>query len=163
MVDMFTGPVNPVQAAQAAIRAFCGWHVAPVLKETLVLDGTGTDTLLLPTMRIVNLLSVKVNGRNVTDQVRWSEAGMLENVWFPKQFRAVEVTLQHGFDPTALTDVAGVIERAAKRFATDPTIRSQSVGGASVTYGGTASGGLSHLLTLDEQAALAPYRLTWGC
>lgn len=150
---------DPRAAAADAIRAYCGWHVAPVITETIVRDGNGRSTLVLPSRRIVDVLSVKVDGTDVTKTVRWSEAGMLEGMLFPRRFRAVEVTLEHGFE--AADAVVGVMERAARRFATDPTLRSQSVGGASVSYFGGGSG-LSHLLTVDEMAALEPYRITWG-
>lgn len=150
---------DPRAAAAAAIRAYCGWHVAPVITETIIRDGNGRSTLVLPSRKIVNVLSVKIDGTDVTSSVRWSEAGMLEGVCFPHRFRAVEVTLEHGFKNADA--VIGVMETAAKRFSSDPRIRSQAVDGASVTYFG-ASAGLSHLLTGDEKAALEPYRITWG-
>lgn len=159
---MFVQPVTPGEAAEAAIRAYCGWHVAPVKRETLTVDGNGRTTLVLPTMRIQSVESVKIDGSDVTDSVRWSTSGMLEGVCFPRRFRVVEVTLEHGFSADEIGDIAGLIGTLTKRFTTDPRIRSQSVGGASVSYFGS-SGGLSHLLTVDEMAALAPYRLTWGC
>ena len=162
MVSMFEQPVTPGEAAEAAIRAYCGWHVAPVKRETLTVDGNGRTTLVLPTMRIQSVESVKIDGSNVTDSVRWSTSGMLEGVCFPRRFRAVEVTLEHGFSADEIGDIAGLIGTLTKRFTTDPRIRSQSVAGASVSYFGS-NGGLSHLLTVDEMAALAPYRLTWGC
>ena len=39
-------------AAQAAVRAYCGWHIAPSLSETLVLDGTGARAFILPTLHL---------------------------------------------------------------------------------------------------------------
>lgn len=155
--------IDPMAAAQAAIRAYCGWHVAPVVTETMVRDGNGRSLLKLRTMRIRELIAVRVCGHDVTDRVRWSEAGMLEGVKFPHRFRSVEVELTHGFDLDEVGEVAGIITHATKRFATDPTLRSQSVGGASVSYATSSGGGaLSHLLTVDEREALAPYRLEWG-
>ena len=38
--------VTPIQAAEGAVRRYCGWHIAPVATETLVLDGTGTRLAL---------------------------------------------------------------------------------------------------------------------
>lgn len=159
-------PLTPQQAAEGAVRAYCGWHVAPVVTETLVRDGNGRSMLVLPTMRIVDVHSVRVGGVDVTGSVRWSEAGMLEGVCFPRRFRTVEVELEHGYSPDELPEVLGVVERAAKRFESDPRVRAQSVAGASVSYatGWAVTGGavLSHLLTLDEKAALDPYRTVWG-
>lgn len=157
-----TTVLTPVEAAEGAVRAFCGWHVAPVIEETIVLDGNGRSLLKLPTMRVEDVLSVKVDGSDVTGSVRWSDAGMLEGVSFPRRFRSVEVTLRHGFEPGEVAGVLGVLQVAANRFETDPRIRSQSVGGASVSYAVSGGSGLSHLLTEVERAALAPYVLTRG-
>src|SRR5699024_12271535 len=49
------GAADLVAAATQAIRDYCGWHVAPVEEETLALDGTGTDTLLLPSRLVVDV------------------------------------------------------------------------------------------------------------
>jgi hypothetical protein len=161
--DMLTGTIDPMEAAQAAIRDYCGWHVAPQVRETMIRDGNGRHLLKLKTMRIVELHQVLVDGRDVTERVRWSEAGMLEGVRFPNRFRSVEIDLTHGFEPGEVGAIAGVLSRSAKRFGTDPTLRSQAVGGASVSYLTSAGGGgLSHLLTADEKADLDGYRLTWG-
>lgn len=155
--------IDPMAAAQAAIRAYCGWHVAPVVTETMVRDGNGRSLLKLKTERIRELISVRINGRDVTEQVRWSEAGMLEGMKFPHRFRAVEVELEHGYDLDEVDEVRGVLVKAAQRFETDPRVRSQAVGGASVAYTvGEGGAPLSHLLTSDEWAALDPYRLTMG-
>ena len=41
-------PVSPREAAAAAVRAWCGWHVSPVIEEKLTLDGNGTNRFPLP-------------------------------------------------------------------------------------------------------------------
>lgn len=151
------------ESAEAAFRAFCGWHVAPVVRETLTRSGNGRSLLKLPTARIVDVHEVLVDGRDVTSQVRWDEAGMLQGVKFPHRFRSVQVELEHGYEPAEVADVLGIIKGAADRVRTDPRVRSQSVAGASVQYLTTRNGGpLTHLLTEDEKAALAPYMLYWG-
>lgn len=166
MVDHMFEPAiaDPREFAQSAIRDYCGWHVAPILTETLTVDGNGRSLLLLPSGRIRKLLKVEVCGEDVTDRVRASaRAGMIEGVMFPRRFGAVEVTLEHGFSPVEAASVLGVLDRATKRFATDPRIRSQAVAGASVGYATTAGGApLSHLLTVDEKQALDTYRIYWG-
>lgn len=166
MESMLSGAAapTPAEAAEGAIRDYCGWHVAPVIRETVTLDGTGRSLLKLPSMRVVEVHSVLVDGTDVTSMVRWSDMGMLEGIRFPDRFRAVVVEMTHGFDPEDVPGVIGVLLRAAKRFSTDPTIRSQAIAGASVSYAaqGRTGAPLSHLLTMDEQAALEPYRLVRG-
>ena len=48
--DARLGPL--LDAASAAVRRYCGWHIGPVAEETLVLDGPGGDLLVLPTLRL---------------------------------------------------------------------------------------------------------------
>lgn len=162
---MFGGASDPtpLESAEGAFRAFCGWHVAPVIRETLTRGGNGRSLLKLPTARIVDVHEVLVDGRDVTSQVRWDEAGMIQGVKFPHRFQSVKIDLEHGYEPAEVADVLSIVMGAAARLKTDPRVRSQAVAGASVTYLTTRAGGpLTHLLTEDEQTALAPYMLTWG-
>lgn len=154
--------LTPEAAAEGAIRAYCGWHVAPVIAESIVVDGNGQSRLKLPTMRVEDVSRVEVDGVDVTSSVRWSDMGMLEGVRFPRRFRAVKVDLSHGFEPEMVADVLGVLASAARRFESDPRIRSQSVAGASVSYAVDGGAPLSHLLTGAERAALDAYRLYRG-
>ena len=39
-------------AVSAAIRSYCGWHVAPIVEETMTLDYDGGGILTLPTLRL---------------------------------------------------------------------------------------------------------------
>src|SRR5690625_3682743 len=86
------GAADPVAAATQAIRDYCGWHVAPVEEETLTLDGTGTDTLLLPSRLVVDVTSVKVRGEELPkDSYEWSTIGALRrlgNIW-PDSYRSL--------------------------------------------------------------------------
>ena len=38
-----------VDAMASALRQECGWHIPPVVTETVVLDSEGNATLQLPT------------------------------------------------------------------------------------------------------------------
>lgn len=164
------GSVDPALSAEAALSAFCGWHVAPEVTETLTVDGNGRSTLKLPTQHVTRVSAVRIDGREVSvvgddgrGVIRWNDIGMLQGMTFPRRFRAVQVDLTHGWAPEDLANVQGIVQAAAQRLSTDPRVRSQSVAGASVQYATTRSGGpLSHLLTEDEREALAPYMLTWG-
>lgn len=52
-------PYARIAAATAAARAYCGWHVTPVLSETLLLDGPGNRSLFLPSLRVVSIEKVE--------------------------------------------------------------------------------------------------------
>ncbi|WP_280441200.1 hypothetical protein [Nocardia brasiliensis] len=70
------------------IRDYCGWHIAPALDETLVVDGSGGPTQQLPTLLLNSVASVSENGVEVrADDYEWSRDGTLrrrrENVLLP--------------------------------------------------------------------------------
>lgn len=163
-----TTTVDPaffLNAANRAIRAYCGWHVAPVIPEILTLDGSGGKTLLLPSLRIVEIESVLSDGVDVTERVQVSKrAGMLEidGVW-SKRLGGIEVTLDHGYSLDEVPDVATLILNVAKRAGSGQSlIASQSANGASVSYLTAGGAPLSVPLLQIEKDALSPYKLTWG-
>jgi hypothetical protein len=151
-------PVDPFEAANATVRAFCRWHVAPAIFETLTLDGSGSRTLLLPSKHVVALEEVLNEGVNVTELVDTSTAGILEltsGCWTSRLGR-IKVTLLHGYNIEDVADVAEVIQSLAARAASVPAgIASQTIGPASVRYGTVP-------MLVEEQNKLEPYRLNWG-
>src|SRR5699024_10887279 len=116
------GAADPVAAATQAIRDYCGWHDAPVEEETITLDGTGSDTLLLPSRLVVDIVSVKVHGEELSpDSYERSTIGALRrlgNIW-PDSYRSIEVNIEHGF--TVMSVLADVVSSIAARAKLDPT------------------------------------------
>ncbi|MFF1555619.1 hypothetical protein ACFVX3_31840 [Rhodococcus erythropolis] len=100
-----------LNVASGAVRSYCGWHVAPVLEETVTLDGDGGTVLILPTLRIVSLDEVRVQGAVVPD-VEWAQHGVVRGQW-PNRWRSIEVDMHHGYDAPA--DLLGVVLDAAAR------------------------------------------------
>ncbi|QKS20989.1 hypothetical protein HUN58_14630 [Curtobacterium sp. Csp1] len=155
------GPRSPqfwLDAAQGAVRRFCGWHVAPVITETIRLDGTGQRTLLVPSGRILDVTAATSDGRDVLAQVDVSGKGMLElrdgGLW-SSRLGGISITLRHGYEVTEAPDVAGVIATAAARGGgPGGQIVSQAVGPANVRYSGN-----DIQLLQTELATLEPYRL----
>lgn len=154
-----------LKAAQGAVRRECGWHVAPVITETLTLDGSGSRTLLLPSKRVRALESVTNDGRDVADRVKFSRtAGVLTlaSGW-SCDVGAVEVTLTHGYSVEEVPEVAALIVTLTKRAADSGLVVQQSVGGAAVRLATGRDGGPLGLPLLEsEKDVLRPYRLTWG-
>ena len=148
-------------AAEAAVRRYCGWHVAPVIIEDLVLDGSGTSTLFLRTLRLENVQSVSLSGvpLDLAD-LEWSENGYLRKsgVW-PDRLRSVRVTVEHGFD--SADDVAAIVRAIAARASASPTgvVREQA-GAVSIGFSLTAPGVSGGVVLMDhERAMLDKYRL----
>lgn len=87
-------------AAEALVTAYCGWHISPSRTETLVLDGPGGRTLLLPTLHVIEVAAVTSDGITLDpDSYDWSETGIVElrSGRFSRRLRGVTVTLTHGY------------------------------------------------------------------
>lgn len=93
-----------LDAALSAIRRYCGWHVTPVVSETMMVDGTGQLDIVLPTLQIQSITSITDNDTAVDlTTVDWnnSEPGVLHrNNWTPWTcgLGKIVVELEHGFD-----------------------------------------------------------------
>lgn len=152
---------DDLAAAEAVVRKYCGWHIAPVAREELVLDGTGTSSLFVKSLRLVNVLAAEVDG-TVLDPatLEWSEAGFLRTsgVW-PDKLRAVKLTIDHGFED--VPDVAGIVRAIAARASASPTgvVREQA-GAVSIGFSLTAPGVSGGVVLMDhERRMLDKYRI----
>lgn len=91
-----------IDAALAAVRRYCGWHVTPEREDELVIDGPGTRLLSLPTLNLVELTSISESGvaLNVAD-LDVSSSGLVRKVsgaCWSGRYGAITVTMTHGFD-----------------------------------------------------------------
>lgn len=156
------GTADPIEAATQAIRDYCGWHVAPVQEHKLTLDGTGTDTLLLPSRLVVDVTKVFVQGEELPESAyEWSIIGALRRLGgsWPDSYRSVEVCIKHGFtDMSVLADVVASIS-ARVRMDRTGAVSSQRAGTQHVGFTSNAAGGG---LMASEKERLLPYRLNWG-
>lgn len=156
-------PAFWLRAANAAVRRECGWHVAPVITETLTLDGRGGTRLLLPSLRVHAVIRVLNDGEDVTARVRYSRrAGILTlPTGWSTDVGSIEVTLEHGHPIEDVPDIAALIITLTKRAAASgATIAQQNLGPAGVRYAlGTDGAPLSLPLLASEKATLAPYTL----
>ncbi|SIN10111.1 MULTISPECIES: hypothetical protein [Mycobacteroides] len=93
-------------AGLAVVQRWCGWHVAPVKEEHEVeLDGPGGSLLRLPTLRVVELISVVEDGVTLNlGSLEWSKTGLVRKKsgapWSSK-LGAITVTMDHGFAEAA--------------------------------------------------------------
>jgi hypothetical protein len=91
-----------LDAALAAARNYCGWHVTPALTEqTYTLDGPGTSVLVLPTLRLTAVTSVTEDGTELDDsRIEWSSRGLIAKAsglaWTSKM-GGITVTIDHGY------------------------------------------------------------------
>lgn len=132
-------------AAAGAVRAECGWHIAPEVDQTVRLRG-GSATLLLPTLRLVDIASITDTDGNAVTGWDWFENGVVELAWgsFP---RVVLVTFTHGYPACPPELLSAVAERAREQAA--GRVKSQTAGTFSVSMD-TAE---------DPFSVLAKYRI----
>ncbi|QGH74496.1 head-to-tail adaptor [Arthrobacter phage Kuleana] len=150
--------------ASAGIRRYVGWHIAPVLEETLVGDGPGGSLLSLPTGRLVSVVSVENGGYPVAlTDVFQSKHGMLElrTGWWSSRFSAVTVRVQHGYDLADVEDVKQIVKQVTANALASPLgATREQAGTVSISWATTApgvAGGLS-LLQRDLEV-LAPFKI----
>lgn len=152
--------VEPMlDAASAAIRNHCGWHVAPNVACRATVDADApTRTLWLPTTCLTSLDALSVGDAEVGAE--WSRIGQVRAACHvPRGLRVATVDYHAGYDsvtPDLAAVVAGVVVHAV---ALSYGVTSESAGGVSVSYAsGAAYGGAAMAsLTDADRAALVPY------
>lgn len=150
-------------AAERAVRAYCGWHVIPSMEISGTIGSTGSRILRIPAMNVTALTRlVLADGTDVTDFAQWSVDGLVELPFpVPAGIAGIGYTAVAGFDSENAPDVMSVILQVARRAAQAPSgaVRSQSVNGASVSYSFTGDGASAIQLLAPERAILDRYRV----
>ncbi|WXW93145.1 head-to-tail adaptor [Arthrobacter phage BrayBeast] len=143
----FTAPI--LDSAADSIRDECEWHIAPEITTVMKFRGDG-PVILLPTLKLVTVISVTDRDGNAVSDVDWFENGVLERPGgFP---RYVEVTFVHGYRVCPRSLLAVVAERAAARA--KGRVKSEALAGRSVSLEGGYDSATA--------AVLAKYRLRGG-
>lgn len=127
--------LDALRSATARFRAAVRHPVSRIESDTVILDGTGADSLLLPAAPVITLERVTVDGDDITDDVQCSTDGMMRHPnGFPDALGAVEVVYTHGYDPIPeeITDV--VLSAAETAYAGAGDVASMTVGGEQVTF-----------------------------
>ena len=154
-----------IAGASAAIRRYCGWHITPVIDETVTLDGPGGSLLSLKTLHMTALTSVTASGIAVdlASGVEWSELGNLRRMdggWWTDRYRSIEVTFTHGFENAA--DVKQIVQQVIANAISSPLgATREQAGQVSISWSMTApnvSGGIT--LMERDLAVLDAYKLS---
>lgn len=153
-----------LQGASTAVRKYCRWHIAPVLEESLTVDGPGADVLHLPTGRLLSLVEVTEEGRPVpVIGLDVSRAGMISRrsgVW-SSRFSGVTARVRHGHDLAAVADVSQIVLQVVTNALASPMgVTREQAGALSVSWsmtGPNVAGGIS--LLERDLSVLAGYRI----
>jgi hypothetical protein len=139
-------------AVSAAVRDFCGWHVAPKLECTVDIPADGDA--VLPFMAVDGSTYAESDARTVE---RYVSCG---GVLMRRGMRMRTVTVSAGYDD--LSVLAQVCyQLAANHLVATAGLREEHVGTAGATYNQTDNGVSGGVRLLDsDRALLAPYRIT---
>jgi hypothetical protein len=119
--------------ASAIVRDHCGWHIAPVIEATLLVDGTGGTVLTLPTLRLVEVSAVRIDGNAVGNFVAFPRGQLYRCGTWPARPGAVEVDCRHGHE-TSPGNVEAVVLAIACELARGNSLRQLTVGSVSQTF-----------------------------
>ena len=163
------GALAAVDAACDICRDIAGVPFNRTVGGTAVLDGTGTDALVLPIQPVTAAGTVSVNGTAVTDYVLKENGVLLRRgsltggstyysdgypvVW-PEGRQNVTVTYDHGFaDDDIPRSVRMVALAIASRLIVQGVATEETVGDVRMKYHGAATD-----LTSTEKIILRKYR-----
>lgn len=149
-----------IASASAAIRAFCGWHVAPVLDCSITLDGEAGD-IWLPTNALASVTSAKVGGEDVT-VTGSNRRGRVRLEHKTCGLGNVAIDYVAGYDVAACPDLMGVVVQRVMASVAMATygVSQETAGGVSISYSGSALSDLGSAFLPDSvKAALSTYRL----
>lgn len=147
------GALMALDAACDMIRDLCEQDFNAAT-DTVSLNGTGTDVLVLPQRPVIAAGTVLVNGGTVTDYIPATPEGFLYRgtalgtgffgcaVW-PKGRQNVKVTYDHGFTVAPTNNVPRSIRMVAlsiaSRLVVQGVAQSETVGDTTISYGMAAS------------------------
>ncbi len=167
LLDEYAGgpfSARAIASASTSVRNDCRWHVAPVITETVTVDGCLSRLLLLPTLRLVSVTAVRILDDTETAwmpvtgwRIAKAEAGMLYRaVGWNHGPASIQVDMTHGYAQTP-ADLLPVIAARCQRNLADSilTQRSETVG----TRTASESYNVNRLQIEAGQSALTAYRL----
>lgn len=122
-----------VDAAAAAIRAEAGWHIAPVIFETIEEETDGGTLVLLPSLQIEEIVEVRnADTGAVIPNWRVNKArGVLHSRGGPWP-EVIEVDWSHGYAQCPPELIPVIVERSQRGQL--GIIRKESIGSRSVDY-----------------------------
>jgi hypothetical protein len=129
-----------VESASASVRADAGWHIAPVIEDTVTLDSDGGCSLMLPSLHVVEVLAVSdvtdADNPVVLSGWRNNAAGVLQRgAGFPAGLATVEVDVSHGYDECP-GELLPVIAERCQAAGVNRTVSQEQSGQEMVSYVG---------------------------
>jgi len=127
--------------AEAVVRNYCGWHIAPVRTDTVSLLWPQEDTaVVLPTLRLVAVTGVVDSDGNTLDPGFYSSTtqGVLVRTyaWSPLLYGwgYMTVTFTHGYTEVPADVTAAVVNLAKRLRGGSTALLSKTIGPFSESY-----------------------------
>lgn len=152
--------------AEALVRSYCGWHIAPSRTATFTKRPVagwrrGTSRVVLPSLYVTAISSVLLDGvtQTIGEEYAWASPDVVVTDlggWSD----SLAITFTHGYE-TAPAEVTAVVQAVAQRAVNNPgsLVRTQA-GPFADTYSQTGFNQSIPLVLLDaEKDILRPYRL----
>lgn len=119
-----------VRAAEAEVRKYCGWHIAPSRATTGRFPLGQQGLIILRSLFVTDVESVEVGGRilQYPDDYTWEECGVItrRNPSWPRPGDAATVTFAHGY-PETPADVAAVVLEVASKASESPGVAATDI------------------------------------
>jgi hypothetical protein len=151
-----------LDAAGAAVRSVCGWHVAPSLQCTAHVTAEGRQ-LALPARFVTAIEKVVDDGTELAEgQYEASRNGLVRRCGFTRfttKWDGVEAVYTAGLDLDAVPDLADIVCRIVDAAMSVPVgVTSEAAGNVSISYSAEASAIAANAARAYADA-LAPYKL----
>lgn len=148
--------------AEALVRSYCRWHIAPSRTDTATVRAEGMASLMLPSLYVTDITSITDDGVALvlTTDYRWFADGIVDRVDALWGSGDVVIAFTHGYpDPPA--EVTAVVQSVAQRAVDNPgSLVRQQVGQVSNIFSQNATSQALPLMLLDaEKAVLNAYRV----
>jgi hypothetical protein len=151
------GALIAVDSACETVRTLTEQDFNPVIGDEIDLDGSGTDTILLPQLPVSNAGTVVANGETLDGTIdftftedghlirtsgtalwsTWSQ-GYSPIAYWPQGRRNITVTYDHGFQTAGEIDVPSDIRKVALDLAyrniTQGNLKGETIGQVTKTY-----------------------------
>ncbi|WP_163168103.1 hypothetical protein [Arthrobacter sp. Alg241-R88] len=166
MPDLLTGGLTAtvddrIDEAEALVRSFCGWHIAPSVEATASVMPAGR-ILALPSLYVTSIEGVSADEvpLEVDTHYTWSTAGVITHAGTWSCNTPVVVEFTHGYE-NCPAEILSVIRAVAQRSVSNPAsaLRDQA-GPFAVQHSTSATGQAATLSLLDaEKDILRRYRI----
>lgn len=154
--------------AEALVRSYCRWHIAPSRPVDVTVDGSGVLVQPLPTLYLTSVTAVLEDGVALDLEeagVQWSTSGYLwrPNRW-TRRLRGVQASITHGYAEVPVEVQAVVLDVLSRASVAATIVRTETAGPFSrslvTNADGSSVGGVT--LTELEKCVLDRYRVPAG-